>query len=103
MVAHRLLIAAGFMVANSGCALAPNTIRTEVSHMSHLSQHFGSHRTNFGAEYAQVIAQWRWHGLYAELGEGYNLSQDSTDCHGGICGPRELSTATVGYVFEVRP
>lgn len=88
----------------SGCALAPNTIRTEVSHLSHLSQHFGDHRTNMGAEYAQVIAQWRWGGLYAEVGEGYNVSpSDDQVCMGGICGPRELTTATVGYVFQVRP
>lgn len=88
----------------SGCAMAPNTIRTEVSHLSHISQHFGDHRTNIGAEYAQVVAQWRWSGFYAEVGEGYNLSPtDDHVCQGGICGPRELTTATVGYVFEVRP
>lgn len=88
----------------TSCALAPNTVRTEITHLSHLSQHFGSHRTNFGAQYAQVVAQWRWRGLYAEIGEGYNISPArGDDCAGAICGPRELSTATVGYVFEVKP
>lgn len=87
----------------SGCALAPNTVRTEVEHISHVSQHFGADRTNMGSESLNVIAQWRLGNAYIEAGEGYNLSPaDGQPCNGGLCGPRELFTAAVGYSFEVK-
>jgi hypothetical protein len=88
----------------SGCALAPNTIRTEAEHISHASQHFGANRTNMGSESVNVIAQWRFGNAYIEAGEGYNLSpaERGKPCDGGLCGPREMFTAAVGYSFEVR-
>ena len=88
----------------SGCALAPNTIRTDVSHLSHLSQHFGDHRTNMGAEMAEVTARWNDGGAFVDLTEGYNLSpSDEHVCIGGICGPRELTEVSVGYEWRIRP
>jgi hypothetical protein len=92
----------------AGCALAPNTIRTDVEHLSHISQHFGADRTNYGAEMVGVTAQWRTKsGWFAEWGEHYNLGKGNgpgwTDsCAGGICGPREVTTVSAGYIFEIK-
>lgn len=92
----------------SGCALAPNTVRTEVQHMSHVTQHFGDHRTNIGSESLNVIAEWRRGGAYVDISEGYNLSSgmgvvQGIPCPGGICGSREIFTASVGYIWRVKP
>lgn len=92
----------------SGCALAPNTVRTEVDHLSHIGQHFGANQTNEGAEYAEVIARWQLRGAYIDVGQGYNLSAGmgpgySMVCPGGICGPRELTTVAVGYEWRIHP
>ncbi len=102
-----LLTVVTLPLALSGCALAPNTIRTEVAHLSHLGQHFGGDRTNYGAEYAEVIARWKFKGAYVDLGQGYNVSPGMGTgwkevCPGGICGPRELTTVAVGYEWSVK-
>jgi hypothetical protein len=91
----------------SGCALAPNTVRSELAHQSHIGQHFGGDRTNFGAQYAEVIARWKFRGAYVDVGQGYNLSSGmgavmGDSCPGGICGPRELTTVAVGYEWRVK-
>jgi hypothetical protein len=96
-----------FPLLLAGCCLAPNTIRTEVDHMSHIGQHFGGDRTNFGAEYAEVIARWKFKGAYVDVGQGYNLSPGmgvvkGDPCPGAICGPRELTTVAVGYEWRVK-
>ena len=77
--------------------------------MSHISQHFGADRDNKGAQLLNVTAQWRLGHWFAELGESYNLSQDKETkpnwvdyCRGGICGNREITTVSVGYVFEIK-
>lgn len=112
---HRpiLCIAAPWIIAGacllfSGCCIAPNTVRTEVSHLSHLGQHFGGNQTHYGAEYAEIIARWQIHGAYVDLGQGYNLSPGMgtgwhDSCAGGLCGPRELTTVSVGYIWQVKP
>jgi hypothetical protein len=103
-----------YMIAISalltGCALAPNTVRTDVSHMSHASQHFGPNRTNFGAQMLNVTAQWKLGHWFAEVGESYNVSSGMGTgtgwtyvCPGGICGPREITTVSAGYIFQVKP
>jgi len=91
-------------ISTTSCALAPNTVRTEVEHISHVSQHFGADRTNIGAETVNVIAQWRRGGAYLDIGEGVNVSPaDGQPCNGGLCGPREVFTASVGYIWQVKP
>lgn len=92
----------------SGCAAAPNTVRTAVQHQSHLSQHFDGSHQNLGAQLLNVTAQWRFGHWFAEVGESYNLSTDTRRgwvdyCRGGLCGNRELTTLSAGYVFEVKP
>lgn len=97
------VLCAAWVVTLSGCALAPNTIRTEVEHISHMSQHFGPDRTNMGSESINVIARWDLGHAYIEAGEGYNISPaDGHECIGGLCGPREMFTAAVGYSFTVK-
>lgn len=91
----------------TGCALAPNTVRVQGDHLSHIGQHFGASRTNFGAEYAEVIARWQFKGAYVDVGQGYNLSSgvgvvEGLSCPGGICGPRELTTVAVGYEWRIK-
>jgi len=92
----------------SGCAVAPNTVRTDLTHLSHIGQHFGGNQTNYGAQYAEVIARWQVHGAYVDVGQGYNLSRGMGSgwrevCPGGICGPRELTTVAIGYEWRIRP
>lgn len=87
----------------SGCCLAPQTIRTELEHVSHATQHIGSDRTHMGAELVAVVARWRKGGAYLDVSEGYNVTPaDDHLCIGGICGPREVFTAAVGYEWSVR-
>lgn len=91
----------------SGCCIAPNTIRTEADHLSHIGQHMGGHQTNWGAQYVQVVARWKARGAYLDVGQGYNLSPGvgpvfGSPCPGGICGPRELTTVAIGYEWQVK-
>jgi len=116
----RTLIAALAALPLTACCLAPNTVRTDVTHMSHVSQHFGSNTTNYGTQIIGATAQWRTQsGWFAELGEHYNIGKsgsyhswtdaggqlewtDSRSCPGSICGPREITTVSVGYIWQVR-
>jgi hypothetical protein len=101
--AYALLMVLGL----SGCVLAPNTVRTELGHISHIGEHFGDHQTNYGAQYAEVIARWQISGAYIDVGQGYNLSPGvgvvrGDPCPGAICGPRELTTVSVGYEWRIK-
>lgn len=93
----------------TGCAeLEPNSIRVEGEHVSHMSQHapFTDRPTNYGDESVEVLAHWKlFHHGYLEAGEGINVSPSHTgqDCDGGLCGPREIFIARVGYVFNIKP
>jgi len=107
-----------------GCAvcerLEPNTIRPEVQHISHIGQHFGGNQTHFGAELVGVTAEWKYKHVFVDLGEHYNISPGgfrqqhtvhpdgswsddySNSCAGGLCGPRETTTITIGYEFKLK-
>lgn len=102
----KLIAAAALSTALTGCVLAPNEIRPDIRHDSHTSQHepFTSHPTNMGAESINVTAEWRLGHTFVDVSEGYNISPgDGQVCNGGICGPRELFSASIGYIFEVKP
>jgi hypothetical protein len=103
-VIHSAFLAA--LLALAGCALAPNSIRPEFEHLSHLTQHFHSDGyPNYGADMVNVIAHWDIAHAYIEVGEGINLDRHYCDTNsiGEIQGPREQFTARIGYVFQVRP
>ena len=94
----------------SGCCLAPNSVRPELQHLSHASQHapFTSHPTNYGANTLELMAHWDLPHAYVEIGEGIALeSQWATaeGAHGGcgeIEGPREQFIARFGLVIPTR-
>jgi hypothetical protein len=89
----------------AGCAIAPNSIRPELEHMSHLTQHFGSHPTDDAANLVNVVAHWDTpHHTYLEIAEGINVSPPGSDnSYGEIFGPREQFSARFGYVIQVKP
>lgn len=104
---HLVLLPA---LALSGCmALAPNTVRPEIAHYSHATQHepFTSNPTNYGSEVASVILHWDLPKQFSlELGEGYDLDKpwkagNHTVIAGEMAGPREEFTARVGYAFKI--
>lgn len=102
----KLIAAAALSAALTGCVLAPNDIRADLQHDSHTTQHepFTSHPTNMGAQSVNLTAEWRAGHAFIDVREGYNVTPaDKYPCIGGICGPRELFSASVGYIFEVKP
>lgn len=93
-------------VSLNGCAIAPDSIRPEVEHLSHLSQHkpFTDHPAHYGSDLVSVIARWDIRkAFYFEIGEGVALEKYDrwTQSYGELVGPREEFTARVGYIFVV--
>jgi hypothetical protein len=91
----------------SGCAtIVPNSIRPELEHISHASQHapFTSSPTRYGANMANLVLHWDLPKHFtAELAEGVDLDRhyrDTNSC-GEIMGPREEFTARIGYTFTI--
>jgi hypothetical protein len=90
----------------TGCALEPQSVRVELDHTSHATQHepFTAHPTGYGYDQAAVIAHWNARGAFVEIGEGVILERCVDDvCNGSFAGPREVFTGRVGYVFELKP
>jgi hypothetical protein len=90
--------------AASGCAAMPNSVSPEFEHISHATQHFGPDRTNYGANIANVTAEWDvGKHFYVTLAEGLDLDKTYSIYgkpeHGEIMGPREEFTGRVGYKF----
>lgn len=107
-----LMISLALLLA--GCAAAPDRISIEVDHTSHIAQHFGSDKTGYGYESAQLVAHWQAKDVYADVGEGVVLDSCTTmraswapswrlqEC-GAMEGPRELFTAKVGLILWEKP
>lgn len=89
-----------------GCAVVPDSIRPEVQHMSHISQHFGSNPTNYGATTVEVMAHWDFPHSYMEVGEGIAVNKRWTVPpdygYGEISGPREEFIARAGLIIPVK-
>lgn len=91
----------------SGCAaLRPISIPIELDHVSHVSQHFGSERTNYG--YNAVALGLKFRPLpytTVVLSEGVSLDHHYTyrgrfpETYGALMGPRELTT--IRTVIEI--
>lgn len=93
--------------AISACALAPNSIRPELVHQSHLTQHepFTSHPTDYGTDDVDLVAHWgRSSGTFLEIGEGISLNHEWSNGqgYGEVWGPREFFVARFGYAFELK-
>lgn len=54
-----------------GCALMPDSIPVEVSHVSHLTQHFGKDPTNLGYNTLYAGLKWKRGNFSIKVEEGY--------------------------------
>ncbi len=95
------LITLAAAICLHGCALAPNTIRTEIEHLSHATQHLGiassvcSTNGRCGGEILSVEAHWQRGGWFADVSEGYAVER--------LDGLHEVFQGKVGYEFRVKP
>ena len=93
-----------------GCVLAPDSIRPEVEHMSHVSQHFTSDHTyysgHYGANTAEIVAHWDLPHAYIEVGEGIPLDKHwravGVEGYGEIEGPRDQFIARAGFIIPTK-
>lgn len=81
----------------TGCAALEPTVRLEVQHTSHLTQHFSATDYNCGYETAMIDLHWQYDRLHLDIADGLVL--DSRDrlvmqAYGGLAGPREVFQAT---------
>ena len=87
-----------------GCAIAPDSVRPEIQHMSHLTEHFGRNQSEYAVNMVNAVAHWdlKPHA-YFEIAEGYNISPHWTQYNsfGEIVGSREETSVRIGYVFEI--
>jgi len=88
----------------SGCCLVPNSVRPEVEHLSHLSQHepFTEHATTLGVTMANIMLHWDLPHSYIEIGDGIALNRHEWLGYGEIEGPREEFSARVGLIIPLR-
>ena len=80
----------------------PQDIVLEMQHVSHISQHFGADRTNFGYDDPQLTVRWGGTRWSFEISDGIILQPcvndsfgDHTRC-GSLFGPREVFSARLG-------
>ena len=100
-----VIAAVGLLYALTGCAALPNTVSPVIEHQSHLSQHMGADRSEYGSNRVGVTAHWQMGHAWAEITEGYNVSGKvaNWNIYGDTVGPRESTEVRVGYAFQVRP
>jgi hypothetical protein len=79
----------------AGCAVLPNNVRVESEHVSHLTQHFGPDRTNYGYDSVGVVGRWQFGHAYIEAGDSYAPER--------LDGYHEVFEARFGYEFQVKP
>ena len=79
----------------AGCAVLPNNVRVETAHVSHLTQHFGPDRTNYGYDSVGVVGRWQFGHAYIEAGDSYTPER--------LDGYHEVFEARFGYEFQVKP
>ena len=92
------LLAIGFILA--GCA--PNTVRVEVDHQSHLlvGYPFTPQREEDNLTVLQGTLEWGGPtGPYLDAGLGYNLQGANG---GGFYGPSFTGTLRAGYAWKVK-
>ena len=89
----------------SGCAIAPNTLRIETEHVSHLTQHFEADPTNFGYNALTLELHWQRRGWFADVSEGLVLNARDRNinslCYGALAGPREVFAARMGWELSL--
>ena len=98
-------VAACLLLLLAGCAVMPDFIGPTITHDSHITQHIGASRTNYGSETLGVSALWLRGRVFAEITEGAILGPRWKNAagsgYGEMLGPRESFSATFGYLFKV--
>jgi hypothetical protein len=102
------IITAGYLLCGlidpaDGADWRPSYYSIDLTHVSHASQHFGSHPTNYGYGALSLAAHWDRAHWALSVAEGVVIEP----CHsyaghhecGGLYGPREVFTATLSYKF----
>lgn len=82
----------------TGCSVA--SIRPEITHVSHISQHFGANKTNYGYDEVAIDLHLEpVRHLEIDIAEGVVLEgkSDYGLGYGALVGPRETFSATIGY------
>jgi hypothetical protein len=98
-----LALVAFALVLCGGCAIAPTYISAETQHVSHVTQHFGADKTEYGYNTVGLNAHWDLPArVYLDVSEAVNVSPQTCDqgegvsCHGALEGPRETFNARIG-------
>ena len=91
----------------TGCAVAPDYVRPELYHDSHITQHppFTATNGHVGSSGVGITAEWQINRLQIELNESVNLcrgwTMNGVNGYGETQGPREEFSARIGYNFKV--
>ena len=96
----------------SGCStlrtLEPDTLPVELTHVSHLTQHFGANPTNYGYDALSIGAKWKpLKNLSISVSEGVILESRQTNTVGeqwcgALYGPREVFTGKIAYEIPLK-
>lgn len=89
-----VLLVVALLRLMTGCAellpaLMPDAIPLEVTHVSHISQHFAAHPTNYGYDAFYAGLKWKRGNWSLKLEEGYVA--------GRLDGMHEVSEASIEY------
>jgi hypothetical protein len=112
----RIIFVALCVLCVSGCTvlrtIEPDALPIEVTHVSHLTQHFGSEPTNYGYNAVSLGARWKVGPVNVTLSEGYVLDSRQTwtfadtgrqqELHSGLIGPREVFTGRITYEVPLK-
>ena len=102
-VFYLAVIAGGLLALAVSCARAdvlPDAIDAELDHVSHASQHFGPHSTEYGYNAAALVARWYLTPrVTLAVTEGAVLDRRDGASYGGLWGPRELFQARLSYTL----
>ncbi len=86
----------GTLLALSGCALTPERINAEYQHVSHISQHFGPDKTNYGYNSLGIDAHWQYKRVGLDIDEGAVLEACQYNWCGSMGGKnREIFNARI--------
>jgi hypothetical protein len=98
-----------FLMCVGGCTeLRPVSVPIEVTHVSHLTQHFESGKQDYGYNAASIGLKWKLDPhLELVLSEGVVLDKehyygDNTKACGSLGGPREVFTGRVTYEIPLK-
>ena len=95
----------------TGCALTPDSIRPEIEHLSHTTQHWpiASHadQTHLQVNTLEIMAHWDVAKVgYLEIGEGLALegrwNNGPYSGYGEVQGPREQFIARAGLIIPLK-